>query len=137
RPRGAGGGSPASRPVGGWPGSLATTTGLSQPRGLPAPLARAEPAAPAAGASPGGGGGLILLPRGTEMFQFPRCPSRRLYIQRPMRGLAAARVAPFGLDRLIPRLRLPRHVSPLSASFLGTRPLGIPPLPCSAWQVIL
>src|SRR5262245_59626976 len=54
-----------------------------------------------------------------------------------MRGLAAARVAPFGLDRLIARLQLPGHVSPLSASFLGTRPLGIPPLPCFAWYIML
>ena len=52
-----------------------------------------------------------------------------------MRGLAAARVAPFGLDRLIARLQLPGHVSPLSASFLGTRPLGILPLPCFAWYI--
>jgi hypothetical protein len=70
---------------------------------------------------------LIPLPRGTEMFQFPRCPSRRLCIQRPMRGVAAARVAPFGVAWLIARLQLPRHVSPLSASFLGSWPLRHPP----------
>jgi hypothetical protein len=29
---------------------------------------------------------LISVPRGTEMFQFPRCPSTRLWIQRGIRG---------------------------------------------------
>jgi hypothetical protein len=77
---------------------------------------------------------LIPLPRGTEMFQFPRCPSPRLCIQRGMRAVARTRVAPFGFAWLIARLQLPRHVSPLSASFLGSWPLGIPPVPLLAWR---
>ncbi len=77
---------------------------------------------------------LISLPRGTEMFQFPRCPACGLCIPPPLPTLARRRVAPFGSDRLIARLQLPGHVSPLSASFFGTRPLGIPPSPLSAWR---
>jgi hypothetical protein len=76
---------------------------------------------------------LIPLPRGTEMFQFPRCPSRRLCIQRAITGVATSWVAPFGFDWLIARLQLPSHVSPLSAPFVGTWPLGIHPTPFSAW----
>jgi hypothetical protein len=76
---------------------------------------------------------LISLPRGTEMFQFPRCPSRRLCIQRRIAGVATSWVAPFGFDWIIARLQLPSHVSPLSAPFFGTWPLGIHPTPFSAW----
>jgi hypothetical protein len=61
------------------------------------------------------------------MFQFPRCPSRGLCIRPPMTTLARRRVAPFGFGRLFARLQLPAHVSPLSASFLGTWPQRHPP----------
>jgi hypothetical protein len=61
------------------------------------------------------------------MFQFPTCPSRGLCIQPPMPALARRQVAPFGSDRLIARLQLPGHVSPLSAPFVGTQPLRHPP----------
>ena len=101
---------PKARRFGRGPPSLAATTGLSY---------------------------LIPLPRGTEMFQFPRCPSLSLCIQPAMPVLAHQRVAPFGFGRLIARLQLPAHVSPLSASFLGTWPQGIPPIPFSAWHVAL
>ena len=70
---------------------------------------------------------LMSLPRGTEMFQFPRCPSLRLYIQRRIRALAHAWVAPFGFAWIIARLQLPRHVSPVSASFFGPWPRRHPP----------
>ena len=70
---------------------------------------------------------LMSTPRGTEMFQFPRCPSVGLCIQPPMTTLSRRRVAPFGSAWLIARLQLPRHVSPLSAPFLGTWPLRHPP----------
>ncbi len=70
---------------------------------------------------------LISLPRGTEMFQFPRCPWSCLCIQHAMRPLARSRVAPFGFAWLIARLQLPRHVSPLSAPFFGTWPHRHPP----------
>jgi hypothetical protein len=99
----------SARPVWARPGSLATTTGISH---------------------------LISFPRGTEMFQFPRCPAARLCIQRPLTTLARRRVAPFGFAWLIARLQLPRHVSPLSAPFLGSWPLGIHPTPVSAWLLL-
>ncbi len=91
---------PKGRPVWAEPVSLAATPGLSH---------------------------LISLPRGTEMFQFPRCPSRGLCIRPPMTTLARRRVAPFGFGWLFARLQLPTHVSPLSASFFGTWPLRHPP----------
>jgi hypothetical protein len=77
---------------------------------------------------------LISLPPGTEMFQFPRCPSSGLYIQPAMRTIPRSRVAPFGIRRLIARLQLPVDVSPLSASFFGSWPLRHPPNtpPCLA-----
>ena len=98
-----------------------------------APQPRAPPkgrsvwAKPVSLAATSGLSHLISLPRGTEMFQFPRCPSRGLCIQPPMTTLARRRVAPFGFGWLIARLQLPTHVSPLSASFFGTWPLRHPP----------
>jgi hypothetical protein len=53
------------------------------------------------------------------MFQFPRCPSARLCIQRRMHGHAAVRVAPFGFLWLIARSQLPRDVSSRATSFFG------------------
>ena len=70
---------------------------------------------------------LIPSPRGTEMFQFPRFPSVRLCIQRPIRPLARTGVAPFGFDWLNARLQLPSHVSPFSAPFFGLWPHRHPP----------
>jgi hypothetical protein len=73
---------------------------------------------------------LIPLPRGTKMFQFPRfppCPPRRVSSHHG-RG-----VAPFGFGWLFARVQLPIHVSPLSAPFIGSWPLGIHRLPFSAW----
>ena len=87
---------PSAPPVWAAPVSLATTPGISH---------------------------LIPRPRGTEMFQFPRCPPRGLCIPPAVSWLAPGGVAPFGSDRLIARLQLPGHVSPLSASFVGPWPL--------------
>lgn len=50
---------------------------------------------------------LISFPRGTEMFHFPRLSSRRLCIQRQIREVALAWVAPFGNPRINACLRLP------------------------------
>ena len=77
--------------------------GLATPRrhGLPAdPPARFGPTPGSLAATTG----LLLLPRGTEMFQFPRCPPHPAGAVTPMGGW----VAPFG-DRGIPAcVRLPR-----------------------------
>ncbi len=53
------------------------------------------------------------------MFQFPRCPSARLFIQRGIHGHAAVWVAPFGFIRLIARSQLPGYVSSRATSFFG------------------
>jgi hypothetical protein len=66
---------------------------------------------------------LMSLPRGTEMFQFPRCPPARLCIHRPVRRLAAGagcpiRIRPDHRSLAAPRPRfaalrvLPRHLAP-------------------------
>ncbi len=92
------------------PGSLATTTGVSF---------------------------VISLPPGTEMFQFPGCPPHDLSFQSRVVSHDRHRVAPFGFGWLSARMQLPIHVSPLSAPFIGIWPLGILPLPCSAWQSLM
>src|SRR5579871_6817521 len=42
-----------------------------------------------------------------------------------MPGHHTRRVAPFGFARLLARMQLPLHVSPVSASFFGLQRLGI------------
>ncbi len=63
--------------------------------------------------------GMVSLPRGTEMFQFPRCPP-------PCGGVRQnGRVAPFG-DRGIPACtRLPHAYRSHAASFIGAQRRGI------------
>ena len=43
---------------------------------------------------------LFFLPRGTEMFQFPRFPLAALYIQAGVTGHYPSRVSPFGYPRI-------------------------------------
>jgi hypothetical protein len=50
---------------------------------------------------------LLSFPRGTEMFQFPRFASHRLWIQRRIREHYLAWVPPFGHPRINACLRLP------------------------------
>jgi hypothetical protein len=77
---------------------------------------------------------LISSPHGTEMFQFPRFPPHAYRIQRAASAHDSREVAPFGFGWLFARLQLPIHVSPLSAPFVGSWPLGIHPTPCFAWR---
>ena len=77
---------------------------------------------------------LISSPHGTEMFQFPRFPPHAYRIQRAASAHDSREVAPFGFGWLFARLQLPIHVSPLSAPFFGSWPLGIHPTPCFAWR---
>jgi len=74
---------------------------------------------------------LFSLPRRTKMFQFRRCPSFFLCVQKTMTTLLwpgfPIRIPP---DRR--SLAAPRSVSPLAASFLGTLPQGIHHAPFSA-----
>src|SRR3954453_13775780 len=65
--------------------------------------------------------GILSVPRGTEMFQFPRCPPS------PKTGSVCCQtgVAPFG-DPWIARCQLvPRAFRSVAASFIGSRRLGI------------
>jgi hypothetical protein len=79
---------------------------------------------------------LISCPRGTEMFQFPRLPSARLWIQQGIPGHAARWVAPFGLVRFIACTPLPGHVSARAPSFLGPERLGIHHVPFRASSLV-
>ena len=64
--------------------------------------------------------GILSLPRGTEMFQFPRCPPATAGA-RPCAG----RVAPFGHPRLAGCQRLPGAFRRVAASFFGRQRQGI------------
>ena len=48
----------------------------------------------------------LSLPPGTEMFQFPGCPSMELWIHSMMAGHYPSRVSPFGYLRINACLRL-------------------------------
>ena len=63
--------------------------------------------------------GIMLLPPGTEMFQFPRFP--------PPYGGAhkSERVAPFGDRGIIACTRLPHAYRRVATSFIGTQRQGI------------
>jgi hypothetical protein len=66
--------------------------------------------------------GILSVPRGTEMFQFPRCPlTGRPVSARPCAG----RVAPFGDLRIAGCQRLPGAFRRVAASFLGRQRQGI------------
>ena len=66
--------------------------------------------------------GILSVPRGTEMFQFPRCPLRdRSQSARPCAG----RVAPFGDPRIPGCQRLPGAFRRVAASFIGRQRQGI------------
>ncbi len=69
---------------------------------------------------------LLFFPRGTEMFQFPRCPPPALCVQAGVTGHDPSRVSPFGYPRVIALGRqLPvafrSHPRPSSASGGGPR----------------
>ena len=49
----------------------------------------------------------LSFPPGTEMFQFPGCPSMELWIHSMMAGHYPSRVSPFGYLRINACLRLP------------------------------
>ena len=80
------------------------------------------------------GSRLISLPPGTEMFQFPEFPPLGYRFTPVVSTHDGRGVASFGFGWLVARMQLPIHVSPVSAPFFGSWPLGILPLPCSAWR---
>src|SRR3954463_8294855 len=66
--------------------------------------------------------GILSVPRGTEMFQFPRCPLRD---RSPSARPCAGRVAPFGDPRIAGCQRLPGAFRRVAASFVGRQRQGI------------
>ena len=66
--------------------------------------------------------GILSVPRGTEMFQFPRCPPEG---KPPGARPCAGRVAPFGHPRIAGCQRLPGAFRRVAASFLGRQRQGI------------
>jgi hypothetical protein len=80
---------------------------------------------------------LIPVRQGTEMFQFPHCPSHALWIQAWIRGHAATWVAPFGDVWFNAWSQLPRHISVRTPSFIGPGRRGIPLVPYFASRMRL
>ncbi len=71
--------------------------------------------------------GLLSLPRGTEMFQFPRFPPATPSRGWPAPGLAPGQVAPFGYPRITGCQRLPGAFRRVATPFLGPRRHRHPP----------
>jgi hypothetical protein len=65
--------------------------------------------------------GILSFPRGTEMFQFPRCPP--LHSERS--ACFQTGVAPFGYPWISRCQLVPRAFRSVAASFVGSRRLGI------------
>ena len=68
---------------------------------------------------------LLSLPRGTEMFQFPRFPPTALCVQAEVTGHDPSRVSPFGDPRIKARSTAPRGISQPPTSFIGIWRQGI------------
>src|SRR5262249_33519126 len=68
---------------------------------------------------------LLSLPRGTEMFQFPRFPLTALCVQAGVTGHDPSRVSPFGDPRIKAWLTAPRGLSQPPTSFIGIWRQGI------------
>ena len=70
--------------------------------------------------------GIVSVPQGTQMFQFPWFPSRWLCVHQRTLWHAPQWVSPFGHLRLKRLHTPPRSFSQCTASFIGTRRLVIP-----------
>ena len=78
---------------------------------------------------------MISFPRGTEMFQFPRCPLTGLCDSAGVHRHHPGGVAPFGHPRINACWRLPEAFRSVATSFLGSWRQGIhraPLLACAA-----
>ena len=80
---------------------------------------------------------LLSLPRGTEMFQFPRFPSSGLCVQPGMTGHDPSRVSPFGDPRIKAWSTAPRGLSQPPTSFIGIWRQGIHRWLFLAWEFLL
>ena len=63
---------------------------------------------------------LLSVPRGTEMFQFPRFPPAALCVQAGVTGHDPSRVSPFGHPRIEAWSAAPRGFSQSPTSFIGS-----------------
>jgi hypothetical protein len=77
---------------------------------------------------------LFSLPRGTEMFQFPRFPPLVLCVQTRVTPHDGCRVSPFGYLRIGARSTAPRSFSQSPTSFIGSRRQGIHRWLFVAWK---
>ena len=68
---------------------------------------------------------LLSLPRGTQMFQFPRFPPLALCVQARVTPHDGCRVSPFGHPRIEARSAAPRGFSQPPTSFIGIWRQGI------------
>src|ERR1700678_2861118 len=77
---------------------------------------------------------LLSLPRGTEMFQFPRFPLSVLCVQTGVTPHDGGRVSPFGHPRIDSWSADPRGFSQPPTSFFGFRRQGIHRWLFVAWR---
>jgi hypothetical protein len=68
---------------------------------------------------------ILSFPRGTEMFQLPRCPPRALCVQARAPRYHPRRVDPFGDPRIIACQPLPEALRRVAAPFVGPASRGI------------
>ena len=77
---------------------------------------------------------LLSIPRGTEMFQFPRFPLPALCVQTGVTPHDGCRVSPFGHLRIEAWSAAPRGFSQPPTSFIGSRRQGIHRWLFIAWK---
>jgi hypothetical protein len=77
---------------------------------------------------------LLFLPRGTQMFQFPRFPPLALCVQTRVTPHNRCGVSPFGHPRIKARSAAPRGLSQPPTSFIGIRRQGIHRWLFIAWK---
>ena len=77
---------------------------------------------------------MFSLPRGTEMFQFPRFPPLVLCVQTRVTPHDGCGVSPFGYPRIDARSTAPRGFSQSPTSFIGSRRQGIHRWLFVAWK---
>jgi hypothetical protein len=77
---------------------------------------------------------LLSLPRGTEMFQFPRFPLPAVCVRAGVTPHDGCRVSPFGYPRIKAWSAAPRGFSQPPTSFIGVRRQGIHRWLFVAWK---
>jgi hypothetical protein len=80
---------------------------------------------------------LLSLPRGTEMFQFPRFPPPALCVQAGVTGHDPSRVSPFGYPRIKAWSAASRGFSQPPTSFIGIWRQGIHRWLFVAWEYLM